>query len=78
MFFPPRYYVVWTTSFYPKIEPLAPFFFNLHHYIDLTTCAIILIEGVYVANMSVASLARHNELIVEGVKSVMGGKILNI
>ena len=28
-------------------------------------------------NVIVASLARHNELIVEGVKSVMGGKILN-
>ena len=28
-------------------------------------------------NVIVAILARHNELIVEGVKSVMGGKILN-
>ena len=28
-------------------------------------------------NVIVASLARHNELIVVGVKSVMGGKILN-
>ena len=28
-------------------------------------------------NVIVASIARHNELIVEGVKSVMGGKILN-
>ena len=28
-------------------------------------------------NVIVANLTRHNELIVEGVKSVMGGKILN-
>lgn len=40
-------------------------------------CVIILTRDVGAENLIVASLARQNELIVKGVKSVMGGRILN-